>query len=1181
VKRTAARWSACEGRPGPRYRPRCFAALALPLCFGAALRVALEAQEPSPALPAPAAEDRPEERPAAQPPPAPESYRLLGPPLFPFYDHYLRNADQTEVLNILYLYQSTQNPAGDASNLLFPFYYWERKVEPPDRRLYLFPLLFYHRQSAEASFNVLAPLLYDYRTPSASHQGLIPIWFRNRDIAQSRTSHHVLFPFSRLRFDGSKPDAPAAAFRLGLWKILEVFEIFRRKADSTRLAFLSLFNWGEEAESRIALFHSSSRSAGTGPAESRTHLFPFLWQGRDADSSYFHLLPFFLRGASGSGEFLWVLPFAGLVKSASSFDFYVPFALSRVGESADGEVRRDFLWPLYHRRYGPGRSSFYSLPFFTYDWTPERRDWRLFLILYGNEHYPPSGKTAHSVLWPLGRFDVEPDGVSGHRRLIPFYFDDFTDARRWIVTPLFLQHQRRSGAEKTWDFTFALPDYFGWGSPDDYFGFGFPLYWKSRSGRTGWDLFLPIYFSFFRASSFGVHVLPLVSYNRYPSESQLFLLGPTFVHRRFKDFEEKPAGSSTSVIWPLTAFESRRDGYYYRFLPLFWTSRDRDERDLLLFPFWYRQWGGGRSQNYFFAAYGRYETERLRRDFYGLGSYIHTREKGDGGEVVRDRKDVLWSLASFQTNSATGERHQRFLPLGIWNTTSLDEDRGIFGPFFYHHRIEDEELRQHRLKLVLGNLFLSKTVTRTRTPPPHAAAGAAARESAAPAGPVVEEVSRERGILWPLLRSGYDRDRGVESQWAAPVYFNRVTRDGRTRAFFPFAFLDHSDDIYDPSYFRHFYLFDRETWAGGQRLSVGQVLFDRLQDLERGVDRWRFLYPLTELQLGGDGWSYQLTPLIQGKVQSAGGQQTVGHFFFPFYWFGHTAKQKEDRSYEKEHQYLYFFPFFGINKKSLRSQFDFLLPFFHTERGLDSFKFQFRPFLFLRSDPEEFSVRTWPLNSYEKGEAAGEWWVSKYLYFSKLALRERSWSYRLDPFIFRLAKDEDSFGIGGLFEILAYDQKGSGEWTERSFRALPFIFGFTRQRESSLVSFPLYYGQDFGDHPIDRTIPWRFFFIANHLRSGNGDRLTSVLWKLFEYHDNPRRPEHHEFRILHAFIQHIHDVSFRQYAVQPFFFYSSNETDPTRPERTLFILPLLGYRYNESEGQSGHYLFWFVPLWWK
>jgi hypothetical protein len=59
-----------------------------------------------------------------------------------------------------------------------------------------------------------------------------------------------------------------------------------------------------------------------------------------------------------------------------------------------------------------------------------------------------------------------------------------------------------------------------------------------------------------------------------------------------------------------------------------------------------------------------------------------------------------------------------------------------------------------------------------------------------------------------------------------PFYFNVKSDLKQNRAFFPFYFAQEDKLHYDPSYFRYFFLYDHETWRGGHRSTVGQLIFD-------------------------------------------------------------------------------------------------------------------------------------------------------------------------------------------------------------------------------------------------------------------------------------------------------------------------------------------------------------------
>ena len=139
--------------------------------------------------------------------------------------------------------------------------------------------------------------------------------------------------------------------------------------------------------------------------------------------------------------------------------------------------------------------------------------------------------------------------------------------------------------------------------------------------------------------------------------------------------------------------------------------------------------------------YGKYESERLERDFYFLGNYVHSLSRDDQGKTLKERHDIFYTLFSFQENQTTHEIHQHVLPAGLWRSRSLPEDRTIFGPFYYHHRIAAVDQTTHHLSLAGGNLWLAKDVQRERLQPP-----------AVPGGqpiPALETVSRKRSIFTP------------------------------------------------------------------------------------------------------------------------------------------------------------------------------------------------------------------------------------------------------------------------------------------------------------------------------------------------------------------------------------------------------------------------------------------------
>ena len=532
--------------------------------------------------------------------------------------------------------------------------------------------------------------------------------------------------------------------------------------------------------------------------------------------------------------------------------------------------------------------------------------------------------------------------------------------------------------------------------------------------------------------------------------------------------------------------------------------------------------------------------------------------------MSKHQHDILWPLLSFSTDEYSKSSHQRFLPLGVWRSRSPAEDRTIGGPFFYGHRIEHEE-ETHRLDLVAGNMWLSKTVHR-RELTPVAALPKPDEETAAPREPESRLVSEEHGVLWPFFRWG--KDESKSSEWVVPFYFHQKTTDDETRAFFPLLYLDRMHDRYRSSLARYLFFLDIENWPGGHRHTVGQLLWDWLSDEAQERRRWRILYPLLEYESTNQGYRYAITPILSGESREDGGQRLNSHFLFPLYWFGSAQKKRGDE-YVDENQYAYFFPIFGINRKSLRTQYDVLLPFFHIEEGINSFQFQIRPFVFYRNDPAIKTTRLWPLYSYEEGEGAGNWWVSKYLFIAKSAVRAESWSHRIDPFIFRLNQSPNETGFGTLFELFSYDSQGR----ESEFRAFPIAYGYKREKESGMGIFPLHYARDRGNRSINYWNPLRFLFVSNNLE-GAGFHYRSVLGGLYARESHVNRPNYANLSLLYGLVQRNRTESTSEFAFFPFYYYSRDDT--TLRKNVFLLFP--PYWYEETAGRGSHKLFWFIPI---
>ena len=1154
---------------------------------------------------------QPSEPSAASPTPA--AHRPLGPQLFPFYTHYVRGEDETRVRNILYLFQTTEGQDGSSSDLLVPFYYRRDGGTPPESRLHLYPLLYFHKSSAEESYNYALPLVYDHRTPDSSFQLVFPFWMHRATENRQLSRHHVLFPFFRHTSDRREPGRPLDTTRLGLWKVLELWEsrsgpeTFDRKA-------LTFFNWRDDALGGLSVYSSSW--VGRDDAErGQTHLFPFYWHGREADSHARVLFPFYWQGASASTSHLWVVPFFGSWRSEDARRFFVIPLLSGFG-SGPGTTKSFWTLPLFTYENGPEHFGFGTL-LGGYWRTRESSFLNVLLFGYLSRHTYESGKRSHSVLFPLSHFDVEPDGSQGVRWVFP-YFESFDDDDLWrVVAPLYVEHQARTGGEMDSYLQTAFPLYWSWGEPEDHFSMGFPLYWASRSGPRGWRVFFPLFGQSYNATSSGTHVPLVFSYRSFPSRKQLALGGPLYINERTYDIDGELSGQSHNLLWPFIKAGWGRDGHDFRLLPLFWTSRDGEATDLLIGPY-YRQTGPDGSHNHFFPLYGRYQSDSLTRDYYGAGALISSLHRDEAGEPAYKQHDYLWKLASFQTSLKSDASHQHVLPLAFWRTRSEERDRTVAGPLYYSHRIRDDE-QEHSLRLFLGNLFLTKTTSEwtrverkavadpTALPAEEAAVADPADASGPEAGgsdagdpevtadepenppaergsvsvvpgslhplqtPTFERrvVKSEKGVLWPLSRSYSSADEEVSGSWVLPFYFDRQDRFRSQRAVWPLYFAQKDQAGYDPSYYRYFFLYDHENWDGGYRRTFGQLLFDWKHDEKRNTRRWRFLYPLLEHERSDNGYSFGfLKPLLSVRSSRDQGEHVQQRHLFPLYWQGARERENAEGEWVPQERHLFVLPLFGVHSRSTRTDYFALFPFIHVLHSKEALNFELWPFLFGRNEPGLKAFRLWPLHTNERGELAGDFWVSRFVFFSKYFSSTTKRTYRLDPFLFEYTRTPEERRSNALFHLYENNRSENESW----FHLFPIFFKGKKEKAGFTSLFPLYYGKNFGEEKIDYLVPWRFFSAVNHLQQEDGERHTSLLWKLFEYTDNTSEPDFHDVRILHALYLDRKTPTSRQFAINPLFSYYRDENEDET--QLSFLLSL--YSYRKVKGAGEHTFLYFL-----
>ncbi|MGQ9591968.1 MAG: hypothetical protein ACUVYA_16935, partial [Planctomycetota bacterium] len=912
---------------------------------------------------------------------------------------------------------------------------------------------------------------------------------------------------------------------------------------------------GEEAPAAQGVSAPPAAEAQAAPREA-LKLFPlFSWESaKTPPRSRLYLYPLlFFYDRTEEGTFHAQLPLYAFSSDGVDRDLWLPPLLSRIGWGEEGRRRADVLFPLFH--YSGDRSGFrvYSFPLVHVSANRPENRWLSLGILWSAAFDREKKKSTFSFLYPLSRFDNEPDGSRGENWFFPYIetYDEKSLSR--FVLPAYYEYCSLLGGRTDWFFRLALPIHLSTGKPDDYFSTFLPLYVSSVASDRGWRLLAPIYLDVFSPASRTTHLFPLVSFRSVPSRSQVFVLGPLYVNERLYGLRRQRTGTAHHFLWPLFTFETRDDGYRTSAFPLFHASRRGNSRALLLSPFYYESESPRASARYVFPFWGRYDSPSLTREYYPLAAYIRSRARDEGGKIVSEGSYALWSLAASERDEARGIAHTRILPLGYWRTSRPGSSSTLAFPFYYGRRSEAEG-EKTSLDLVLGNLFVSRSREKTAPAP-----GAEARE-----GPR-EGSWREVGVLWPLLRS-YSSSAGDWSRWAIPFYADSKSDLRRTFALFPFFYRQVDSGPYEVNFWRHFFLANAEAWRGGYRVSAAQVLFDWKADAAADSYRLRILYPLLERSSSKDGYSFSLTPLCVFSRQG----EVVENRIFPIYFQGATYRTDESGERRAIDRHFFLFPFYGhIVRRAYRDDYA-PFPIVHLRTSADALRFELWPFLFFRDEPALFAVRLWPLHADEARVNAGDSWISRWLFLSKRFETREGARYRLDPFLFRLSAGPGEFGLGGLFELFAYSRTE----TASSFRTLPVFYGRWDEEGSVVAAFPFHYDRTRRHEPVGYGDPWRFFFLSNRLEGADGERHASFLWRAFERTDNPERPGFGEFGLLYRlFFVRRTEVS-SSFAIRPFYSYYRNEADDETEQSFFFSV----YRQRKAGGRVRRTLFWLLEF---
>lgn len=448
-----------------------------------------------------------------------------------------------------------------------PFYTGEfsRPQGPPEERVNLWPLLYYH----DPALSVLWPVgeLTD------THFAIRPVYsVYNLDRKDKGLEHNVVWPLAQFDYYGNEH---------------RIFPAFWGKAHKDgRYFVLFPFVW----------FHSTDAYAGlwplyiagwdpSGPGRSHHVLWPVFHYRDEQDHQGWRVWPLYGDYQDRYRRyrfFLWPLghDWRRASDPESRYTLFVPFYW---GERV-GRYSHDALLPLFWRSEH-GDQALLITPLY-YSMADKERGWRGAFPLFFQE-WNPDGRTFLTALY--GKTQAEDGATHYFPPLLSAWGETGDERRAWLLAPLF---HGRWGGERT--LHWVMPFYYY----DSDGTFVTPLYGRHEREGRGWGHTLgPVFFQKWLYSGTSVerrtrHFLwPFGKWEDTPIRTS----------RRFWPlfWREAPKDKSRAegyFAWPFYHYSRSQQGHWTMILPLFSASNHQtttarggreDNRALWVFPnFW-------------------------------------------------------------------------------------------------------------------------------------------------------------------------------------------------------------------------------------------------------------------------------------------------------------------------------------------------------------------------------------------------------------------------------------------------------------------------------------------------------------------------------------------------------------------------------------------------------------------
>lgn len=501
--------------------------------------------------------------------------------------------------------------------------------------------------------------------------------------------------------------------------------------------------------------------------ESRRHLFPVYWQGKERGKSWFHLWPLYGESidVDGSQTLSTLYPLFSLTRNPANEDWTLRY-LWPLGEIKHaGEEQSSRLLPFYWRSQGPQHSDGMIFPYLWLEhddsytrailplwwWhrSPERSAGLLFPYAWWEEN-----DVRQDLFFPLWWRSHTPQ--SRYSLLFPLYFGwENAQSSGSVVLPLWYEAKLQQNR-----FSILLPLYLDWRVADESrLRLILPFYGDYRSPATATTLLLPFYFRHYNAvfDSTLRYWFPFVGRYERGSETQQYYLFPLYAH-----MEDRESGYDSSFfLWPLIHHETLPEAHDTWVLPLFRHQQSADRNNSMAALLWWDGKSPERDYTYLLPLYGHWRNSEAE---YTATPVTFDLRKADGyrkrfflGPLAIQSEDpqkelrqldIFWPLISHRRKGET--LHSRFLPLW-WH----DEEPGrslslaLIPPYF--HKEETGRSLFH-----LWPFY----------------------------GRKIEGDFREDAVIWPLFRYGRELN-GERRSWQALLAFGSSDTDRKTFGLIP------------------------------------------------------------------------------------------------------------------------------------------------------------------------------------------------------------------------------------------------------------------------------------------------------------------------------------------------------------------------------------------------------------